>query len=438
MRRVNWDELTASERAQVLARPSLRASASVSELVSDIFARMEREGEAAFNEIALRYDGARPTVLRLTKKVIDSARRALDRRDLDALEVAKANIKLFHEATKPQDISVTVAPGVICRRVYRPIGAAGVYVPGGTAPLVSTLMMLAIPARVAGVDNIIAVTPPDAQGGAHPAMIAAAAMCGLETLHLAGGAQAIAALAYGVAPLLKADKIFGPGNAYVAAAKTYAAALPGGPAIDLPAGPSELMVIADGGADPEIVAADLLGQAEHDRAAQVLLISTDAALAQAVGMALEIQAAQTPRAEIVAQSLAHGRIIVVSAIADAIDIANAYAPEHLSLQIANASDYVSRIKCAGAVFVGPWAAETFGDYVCGPSHVLPTDGAARAWGGVGVASFMTSMSVQELSQEGAGNLGEAAFRLAALEGLSAHGAAVSRRLPRLLSQMRPA
>jgi histidinol dehydrogenase len=310
--------------------------------------------------------------------------------------------------------------------VWRAIDSCGLYVPGGTAPLFSTLIMLAEPGRVAGVPHRTAVTPPGAVGEPHPMMIAAAQACGLSELWLIGGAQAIAALTFGAGPP-KAQKIFGPGNAYVTEAKRYAAALAGGPAIDVPAGPSELMVIADESADPRVVAADLLSQAEHDADAQVLLVSLSDALTRRVEQELETQTASLPRAAIVRAALTQSRVFMVNNLEDAVAVANAYAPEHLSLQVKAAVVLVDAIANAGTIFVGAYGAETFGDYVCGPSHVLPTDGAARAWSGVSVASFMKSFAVQEIDAVGARTLSAAAARLARLEGLEAHARAADLR-----------
>ena len=313
-------------------------------------------------------------------------------------------------------------PGLVCRRLWRPIRSAGLYIPGGTAPLFSTLVMLALPADAARVPERTAVTPPAKDGGVHPMMLAAGAACGLEAITLVGGAQAIAALAFG-AGVRRADKIFGPGNAYVAEAKRQAAELPGGPAIDLPAGPSELMIIADALADPAVVAADLLSQAEHDADAQVLLVSPSESLVEAVLAEVGRQVATLPREKIARAALSEARAVLVCSPGEAAEVANAYAPEHLSLQVEIPSSVLPLIEAAGTVFVGRFAAETFGDYVCGPSHVLPTDGAARTWSGVSTASFMTSFVVQEIGRDAARHLAPAAARLARLEGLEAHARA---------------
>jgi histidinol dehydrogenase len=422
MKRLSWSELSRTVRAEALTRPARRRDAEVADVVRRIFEQVESDGADAVTRWALELDQRAPELLRLTRRFVDKARAKLAREDLAALEIAVDNVRRFHETTKPAGAEIEIAPGVRCRRVWRPIRSCGLYAPGGSAPLFSTLIMLAEPARVAGVPEPIAVTPPGRTGAPHPMMIAAADACRLDGLWLLGGAQAIAALTFGaITP--RAQKIFGPGNAYVAEAKRYAAGLPDGPQIDVPAGPSELMVIADENAHAAVVAADLLSQAEHDADAQVLLVSPSAKLIELVEREVLSQTESLPRAEIARAALAHARFILVRDVGEAAAIANAYAPEHLSLQVDAADRLVERIDSAGAVFVGSCSAETFGDYVCGPSHVLPTDGAARAWSGVSTASFMKSFVVQEMDEAGARKLAGAAARLARLEGLEAHARA---------------
>lgn len=427
VKRLVWRSLSPLERSQALTRPTRRQDRAVGDVVRRIFDEVEAQGAAAVRDWSVKLDGQAPRCIDLDAATVDAARARLQTGDLAALDLACDNVRRFHAAIAPSDgPTIEIAPGVSCRRVWRPIRSAGLYVPGGTAPLFSTLLMLALPAAAAGVSESVAVTPP-ARAGAepHPMMLAAAAACGLDALWLVGGAQAIAALTFG-AGLPKADKLFGPGNAYVAEAKRYASGLPGGPAIDLPAGPSELLVIADVSADPVIVAADLLSQAEHDADAQVILVATDAAVIDAVWAEVERQLATLPRADIARRSLEAALTITVDGD-EAVEVANAYAPEHLSLQVSDPGRLVPLISGAGTIFVGRWAAETFGDYVSGPSHVLPTDGAARIYSGVNVTSFMTSLVVQEVTREGAAALAPAAARLARLEGLEAHARAADLR-----------
>jgi histidinol dehydrogenase len=426
MRPVEWSSLTRSQRTAALARPTMRRDERIVAFVERVFADVEARGKDAVHAWAVEVDKAAPQTLELNTTEVDRARAQLEAEDLAALELAMANITTYHEATAPRETSVSLRQGLTCVRAWRPIPACGLYVPGGSAPLFSTLYMLAIPARVAGVPVIEAMTPPNRDGAIHPMMIAAAALAGIERLQVLGGAQAIAALTFG-AGVAKADKVFGPGNAYVTEAKRLAAALPGGPQIDTPAGPSELMVIADSQARADIVAADLLSQAEHDADAQVVLVATDSALAQAIVSELEHQVTSLPRAAIARASLDQARIFIARDTSEAVDIANAYAAEHLILNVDEPSTLAARITNAGAIFIGSFSAESFGDYLAGPSHVLPTDGAARAWSGVSVASFMKSMSIQSLDAKAAAELAPVAARLARLEGLEAHARAAGLR-----------
>jgi len=428
MKRYIWSEASAAERRRILARPDQRASPNVVAFVRQLFAEVADQGEAALRRRSQKLDGYDPAVLELSPAVADQARASLAREDLEAIDFAIDQVRFYHEATKPKLQTIEPLPGVRVRKVWRPLATCGLYVPAGTAPLVSTLIMLAEPARVAGVRDRVVVTPPGGDGRPHPAMIAAAAACGLDHLWLIGGAQAIAALALGVwAP--KAQKIFGPGNAYVAEAKRQAAALPDGPAIDLPAGPSELMVIADRGANAAMVASDLLSQAEHDADAQVMLVSTSDELMADVESELARRVSGLPRERIARRSIEQARAIRVRSLAEATAVANDYAPEHLSLQVENPADLADAIDSAGAVFIGAYSAESFGDYVVGPSHVLPTDAAAKSFGGVSVSSFMSSFTHQDVSAAGAQRLAGPAARLARLEGLEAHARAADIRVP---------
>ena len=426
MRPIEWSTLSRQERNAALARPAMRRDEKLVAFVARVFADVEARGEAAVRAWAIDIDKQEPRTIELRSTEIDRARAQLEAEDLAALELAIANVHAYHQATAPTETVVALRPGLTCVRTWKPIPACGLYVPGGSAPLFSTLYMLAIPAQVARVPVLEALTPPNRDGMVHPMIIVTAALAGLERLRVLGGAQAIAALTFG-AGVAKADKIFGPGNAYVTEAKRFAAALPGGPQIDTPAGPSELMIIADELARADVVAADLLSQAEHDADAQVLLVATNSAIAQAVIAELERQVVSLPRAAIARASLAQARVLVASDASEAVDIANAYAAEHLILNVREPGALAARITNAGAIFLGAYSAESFGDYLAGPSHVLPTDGAARAWSGVSVASFMKSTSLQTLDASAAAALAPAAARLARLEGLEAHARAADLR-----------
>lgn len=427
---LNWSELDEEQRSLALRRPDLRAEPALQDAVRGIAEDVRRYGWEGLNEIARRIDGEEPRLIDV-EPIAAKARSSLSPETLEAIGLAARNIRTFHEATLPADVAVETFPGLAVQKLWRAIDRVGLYVPGGKTPLFSTLLMLAIPASVAGVRDRILVTPPRAGGGLDPVTALAAEISGIQKIWTVGGAQAIAALAFGAGPIGKVDKICGPGNAWVSEAKRLVSGLPGGPAIDMPAGPSELMVIAEGGSDADVIAADLLGQAEHDAAAQVLLVTSSATLATKVEKALETQAATLPRRFVAQASLECARLIIVSDLEEAVEVANLYAPEHLSLAVADAESLLPGIRNAGAVFVGPLAAETFGDYLAGSSHVLPTDGAARAWGGVSVYTFLKAMSVQMLTAEAARALARPASLLARLEALEGHARAGDARLERV-------
>jgi histidinol dehydrogenase len=421
-----WDQLDEARANAALARPIAREDADRQAAVSAIIQQVRSGAWPALCKIALEIDREEPRLVEVAP-LARAAREQLSAAQVAAIELAAENIRAFHEASQPREHSVEITPGLVIRKVWRPVERVGLYVPGGKTPLFSTLLMLAIPARAAGVQQIVAATPPRPEGGLEPVMALAAELSGIDAIWTVGGAQAIAALAFGAGAIPKVDKLCGPGNAWVAEAKRLVASLPRGPAIDLPAGPSELMVIADDTADPAVVAADLLSQAEHDPIAQVMLVTPSAELARAVTAEVERQLSDLPRRLIARASLDGARIIQVKNLEQAADVANRYAPEHLALAVADADALVPLIRNAGAVFAGPLAAETFGDYLAGSSHVLPTDGAARAWGGVSVYTFLKAMSVQTVSAEAAERIAGPAALLARMEGLEAHARAADAR-----------
>jgi histidinol dehydrogenase len=417
--RFDWRDTETRQAA--LARPRGRADAGLLTSVRAILDDVAARGWAGLVEQAMRIDSAPPERMSVGPYAA-SARNEIGHTAIGAMEMAARNIETFHRQTRPEDVEVYPTPGLRVAKEWRPVRRVGLYVPGGVAPLFSTLMMLAIPARVAGVTEIVVVTPPRPKGGLDPALALAAELCGIDAIWTLGGAQAIGALAFGAGEIPAVDLICGPGNAWVAAAKAMVSAMPGGPGIDLPAGPSELMVIADDSARPDWVAADLLSQAEHDRFAQVVLVSPSPVF---IETALEEFARQ---ASAIALSGAEVRVIACEDTKQAAEIANAYAPEHLSLACDNADRLVPDITNAGAVFVGHFAAESFGDYLVGSSHVLPTDGAARFTGGVSTQTFMKAVTVQRLSPDVAGALAAPAAALARLEGLEAHARAAEARV----------
>lgn len=431
MRILDWISLDEPGRRDVLRRPEFHLNPQVQRLVREVIARVKADGDSALRDFTERFDHVWLESSQVTPAEFTAARSALTAAQIAALERAIENVQCFHELQLPKSFVVETETGVRCQEVTRPIGAVGLYVPAGSAPLPSTVIMLAVPARLAGCPTRILCTPPRAGGVADPAVLTAATLCGIDTVFKVGGAQAIAALAFGTASIPKVDKIFGPGNAWVAAAKAVVALDPEGAACDLPAGPTEVMVVADDSALPEFVAADLLAQAEHDCLAQALLVTDSLPLAQGVARQVDVQRRTLSRNTILAESLASCRAIVVPDLETAFEIANRYAPEHLMLQVRESTRWLSEVHTAGSVFLGPWAAETFGDYCSGTNHVLPTFGAARHSGGLSVRDFVRTMSVQELTPEGLTRLGPTAITLARLEGLDAHANAVARRLAAL-------
>ncbi len=428
MKQVVWQELDPEGREALLRRPALAQDESLQAEVARILERVRRDGDQALTELTEELDGVKLSTLRVAEDEFSAAEAALSPRQRDALAAAATNIRTFHEAQLPEPIVVETVPGVVCERVTRPIQSVGLYVPAGSAPLPSTALMLAIPAALAGCRTRLLCTPPQADGRADPAVLTAARSCGVQQVFKLGGAQAIAAMAYGTESVPKVQKIFGPGNTWVTAAKAQVAQDPLGAARDLPAGPSELLVIADDTANPAFVAADLLSQAEHGPDSQVLLVTTSAAICARTLAELKTQQESLSRRDIVSQSLESSVAIFVDNLATAVEVANLYAPEHLILQVENPRTWLDGIQAAGSVFLGPWAPETVGDYCSGTNHVLPTYGFARAYSSLGVNDFLRSMTVQELTPAGLEAVGPIAETLADLEGLDAHSRAVRQRL----------
>lgn len=431
-----WSALGASERRAALARPGAAGRARVAAEAEDIVARVRSGGDAALAELTGALDGVALARFEVEPAERAAAEEALTPEQHAALAQAVATVRAFHRAQLPATLAVETFPGVRCELVTRPIERVGLYVPAGSAPLPSTAIMLGVPSELAGCPLRVLCTPPRRDGRADPAVLVAARLTGIERVFKLGGAQAVAALAYGTETVPKVDKVFGPGNAWVAAAKALVAADPEGAAIDLPAGPSEVLVVADGRARAEFVAADLLAQAEHAADAQTLLVTTSAELARAVQAELERQLAELPRRELARRSLAAARILLVADLGQALEVSNAYAPEHLILAVAEPRRWLARVASAGSVFLGDLAPESMGDFCSGTNHVLPTAGFARAWSGLALADFQKRISVQELSPAGLRGLGPTALALAELEGLAAHGNAVALRLAALAAEAR--
>jgi histidinol dehydrogenase len=431
MRTLHWLGLNAAEQRDVLRRPAQRDAQRVAQAAGDLIAQVRLQGDAALLSLTQKFDGASLTQLQVTEAEFAAADRALTAEQHAAIERALGTIHAFHAAQAAPPIRVNTARGVLCERFSVPIRAVGLYVPAGSAPLPSTALMLAVPAAIAGCPVRIMCTPPSADGDADPAVLVAARKAGITQIFKAGGAQAIAAMAYGTASVPKCDKVFGPGNAWVTAAKLLISQDPGGAAADLPAGVSEVMVIADDGARADFVAADLLAQAEHSPEAQAILITTDAALAEAVAGEVWRQRQTLSRGAILDQSITAMRLIVVDTLETALAIANAYAPEHLLLEVREPRTWLSQVTAAGAVFLGAWSPESMGDYCSGPNHTLPTYGYARSYSGLSLEDFQKRITVQEITAAGLRELGPTAQVLAGLEGLDAHAAAVTIRLAAL-------
>jgi histidinol dehydrogenase len=431
MKTIDWTTATAAARRAALARPAAERREDVVRQAVAILAAVRAEGDAAVRRFTRQFGGPEVADLRVSAAEFRAACAALRNDEIAALERAVENVTRFHEAQQTPPLSLETMPGVRCERITRPIDRVGLYVPAGSAPLPSTAIMLAVPARIAGCASRAIASSPGPDGKVHAAVLVAAQLCGIDTVYKMGGAQAIAAFAFGTESVGKVDKIFGPGSAWVTAAKQIVAGDPDGAAIDLPAGPSEVLVIADDSANARFVSADLLAQAEHDSIAQVLLVTTSRQLAADVAAELAVQTTTLSRRDILAQSMATSRCVLVPDLATAIAVSNEYAPEHLIIQTREPRALLPQVTCAGSVFLGAWSPESMGDYCSGTNHVLPTAGYARSYSGLSLVQFQKLITVQELSAAGLRALGPTAVTLSGMEGLDAHGNAVKVRLDAL-------
>lgn len=428
MKTIRWDSLSVAARAQLLQRPSDALSPELRSDVGRIIAQVRADGDGALRALTRRFDGVEVGAFEVSIDSIDQACAEIPDELRIALSEARERLIAWHRAGAPLEFEVDTAPGVRCGRILRGIGRVGLYIPAGSAPLPSTVMMLGVPAQLAGCAEVVLCTPPRADGKADPTVLAAARLCGIGRIFTVGGAQAIAAMAFGTESIPACDKLFGPGNRYVTEAKLQVAGLDGATAIDMPAGPSEVLVVADAGAPPAHVAADLLSQAEHGADSQVILLSDSESLLAAVAIEIERQLESLPRADIARQALEHGRLVLVTSIEAALAISNSYAPEHLILALRESQRWLPAVRAAGSVFLGDFAPESLGDYCSGTNHVLPTNGAARAFSGVSVSSFQVAISTQSVTRAGLAAIGPCAVTLARAEGLEAHARAVLRRL----------
>lgn len=424
---IAWKSLDAGARSAALQRPA-QDNTSLRQSVAEILARVRNGGDAAVLALTQELDGCKPQPLIQGPAELEAARARCAPDLLAAMEAAAANIRKLHDADVPRALRLETTPGVRCEVRHQAIDPVGLYVPAGSAPLVSTALMLGIPAQLAGCQEIILCTPPGRDGTIAAEILAAASLCGVTRVCAVGGAQAVAAMAFGTESIPRCAKIFGPGNAWVTEAKQQVSLDPNGAAIDLPAGPSEVLVIADDSANPDSLAWDLLSQAEHGPDSQVILLSDSEAVAQATIEAVQRLTADLPRKEIVKIALSAARFIVADNLDEALQISNAYAPEHLIINTRNARELADQARNAGSIFIGAWTPESLGDYCSGTNHVLPTYGWARSHGALSVADFMRRYTLQEASLAGLQAIGPTAETLALFEGLDAHRMAVRQRL----------
>lgn len=414
-----------AEWTSLLERPHIDMTALYA-TVNTVLTDVRTRGDRAVLDYEDKFDRVSLSSLQVTEAEMEAAEQLVPEELKDALRQAERNIATFHEAQRFQGKKIETAPGVVCWQKAVPIEKVGLYIPGGTAPLFSTVLMLAVPARLAGCREIVLCTPPDREGRVNPAILHAARLAGVHRIFKAGGVQAIGAMAYGTETVPKVYKIFGPGNQYVMAAKQQVSLHE--VAIDMPAGPSEVLIVADEKANPVFVAADLLSQAEHGADSQVLLVTTSDRMLERVREEVQVQLEKLPRRELAVRSLEHSKLILVHSMEEAMELANAYAPEHLILEVEDYTSLSEKVVNAGSVFMGAYTPESAGDYASGTNHTLPTSGYARAYSGVNLDSFVRKITFQELSPEGIRNIGPAIEKLASGEQLDAHKNAVTLRL----------
>jgi histidinol dehydrogenase len=425
-----WQQCTNEQQAALLTRPAISSSESISKAVADILAQVKQNGDQALKALSSKYDKVQIKQIKLTQDEVKLATGRVNPELKQAMQLAVANIKKFHQAQIQQTITVETMPGIKCQQVTRPIDSVGLYIPGGSAPLLSTVLMLATPAKIAGCHKVILCSPPPIADE----ILYAAELCGVTEIYQLGGAQAIAAMAFGTESVPKVAKIFGPGNAYVTEAKRQVSQSLDGAAIDMPAGPSEVLVIADSSANPAFIAADLLSQAEHGPDSQVVLLTPDEKIAQTVSIEVDKQLANLSRKNIAEKALQESRLIVTSDLDECVNISNCYGPEHLIIQTSNADELVEKITSAGSVFLGNWSPESAGDYASGTNHVLPTYGYTATYSSLGLADFQKRMTVQKLTPEGLKMIGNAVELMAEAEQLTAHKQAVTLRLAALQAE----
>ena len=409
----------------LVKRPVLEQK-EISGLIAEIFTEVEKNGDQALIEFNKKFDKAETKSIKVSEAEIQEAEKQINDDLREAIQQAKENISIFHASQKAEIQKIETTKGVVCWRENRAVERVGIYIPGGTAPLFSTVLMLSVPANLAGCKEIVLCTPPDKNGNINPAILYAAKLCGVTEIFKTGGAQAIAAMTFGTESIPAVNKIFGPGNQFVVAGKEYAQRY--GVAIDMPAGPSEVLVIADEQAAPDFCAADLLSQAEHGSDSQVVFITTDLKVFEETIEAVGQQIKDLPRNEFAGQALENSSFILVNSLEEALEFSNLYAPEHLILAISDFEKYIPEVQNAGSVFLGNYSCESAGDYASGTNHTLPTNAYAKNYSGVSLDSFVKKITFQHLSKEGLQNLGKTIELMAEAEGLFAHKNAVSIRL----------
>lgn len=423
-----WNRLSTNQKKNLLQRPSALSSGEITNTVRNIIQKVRTKGNKALFSLTQQFDEIDLRALRVTPEEFDAAMNQVRPEVIKAFECVISQLTVFHQKQTLSNYTVETSPGILCERVVVPIQRVGLYVPAGRAPLVSTALMMGVPSRLAGCPLRVLCAPPNRAETIDPYILVAAYLCGIKNVFKVGGAQAIAAMAYGTESIPKVDKIFGPGNRWVTMAKMLVSLDPQGAQLDIPAGPSEVMVIADETANPAFVSSDLLSQAEHGEDSQVFLICNSQVFADAVNRQLETQLQRLSRSRIARLSLKQSLCVIVENVSDAIELANRYAPEHLILQLSNPRNYLTEIYTAGAIFLGPYSPESVGDYASGTNHVLPTAGFARSCSGLSLNDFMRTMSVQELTKEGLSSIAETIRTLTDIEGLDAHQKAIDIRL----------
>ncbi|MGF1699043.1 histidinol dehydrogenase [Photobacterium makurazakiensis] len=430
MKTVVWQSLSESQQESLLERPAITEGANITAIVANVINDVRQRGDQALLELTEKFDGVKPDSIKVSQEEVSAASARLTSTMKQALQQAYQNIATFHKAQKQPTLRVETQPGVVCEQVTRPINSVGLYIPGGSAPLPSTVLMLGVPAQIAGCREVVLCSPPPIADE----ILYVAELCGITEIYNVGGSQAVAAMAYGTETVAKVDKIFGPGNAFVTEAKRQVSNDFRGAAIDMPAGPSEVLVIADSTADPDFIAADLLSQAEHGPDSQVVLVTPDPSIADRTADAIQQQLKQLSRADIAREALGSSILIIADSLTQCVSISNHYGPEHLIVQTRNPRELVSQLDNAGSIFLGNWSPESVGDYASGTNHVLPTYGYTRTYSSLGLADFSKRMTVQELSASGLSELAPTVVTIAEAEGLDAHKRAVTIRMEKLAAQ----